>query len=296
MRKVHFAALAISVAAVSPALAIDPVYDNPSDLILGFISAGATSNVEINLGAPLQFKTGQNGVGSTNLFLGNIGLELTAAFGATWYDSVGAETLLFGIAGASNSSSISAGTANANLDFNSTIYASRSRTAAGTVGTANSTPWSGLTAANVTTAAGGMVSQGNTFAANHGGDGILTIANSASNDWSNFNPVPSGSPAYSTLIGTDGISFRLGAGQFGGTGEFDTLTNVEGVVDLYRIVRFTNGGGAVGTGDYLGSLAISQNGDINYVVVPVPEPGTALMAGLSLVGLALRRRREPVIA
>ena len=212
----------------------------------------------------------------------------------------GTDTLLFGVVGASNSQSVSAGTANAYGDFNSTIYATRSRAGEGTIGAANSTPWS-ITGANTTTAATGMVAQGNTFAANHGGDGILTISNSASADWSDFNPVPTGSPAYTTLSGTDGISFRFGAGAFDGDGTFGGLTNVQGVVDLYRGARFTNGGqvngGAItpGLGEYIGSIAIQQHGDVSYVTA-VPEPGTALMCGLSLVGLALRRRRQPVNA
>lgn len=297
MRKVHFAALAISVAAVTPALAIDPVFDNPSDLILGAISAGATSNVEINLGSPTQFKNAFTT--GTNLFLGNIGTQLSATFGATWYDNVGTDVLLFGVVGASSNGSLSAGTANINGDFNSTAYATRSRAVGGTIGQANSTPWS-ITAGNVTTAASSMLAQANTFAANNSA-GILTISNSASNDWSDFNPTPTGTPAYSTLIGTDGVSFRLNSGAYG-DGTFGSLTGVEGVVDLYRLARFTNGGlvggGTItpGLGQYIGSIAIQQNGDVNYVVAAVPEPSTALFGGLTVLGMALRRRRTATCA
>jgi hypothetical protein len=127
----------------------------PGDLILGIQSSTNTAVViEVNIGANLQYKN------STSSFLiGNIGTQLGNSFTATWYDS---PNLFFGISGVNNNLSLSAGTADANGDFNSTIYASRARSSNGSVGLANSTAWS-FSASTVTTAASPMLQQAGTF-------------------------------------------------------------------------------------------------------------------------------------
>jgi MYXO-CTERM domain-containing protein len=275
-------AVSVSAIAVSPAVAaFDPTFD-AGDLILGVQSSAATASVlELNIGAPLLYKQATG-----SILIGNIDSQLTTLFGAGWYDS---PNMFFGISGASNNGSLSAGSANPNGDFNSTIYASRSRLGNGTVGQANSTAWS-MSAGTVTTAATPMVQQAGTFSTNQSG-GVAIIPTSLSNEWSDFNPVSgtAQSPAYNSVF-TTGIQYRLDAGTFDG-GTFGGLSNVEAVVDLWRVARFSNGGSTPGQGSFIGSFAITQSGDVHFVAVP--EAGSGLLVGLvSLAGLFVRRRQE----
>jgi PEP-CTERM motif len=267
-----------AIGAIPASAVIDPTFDN-SDLILGFVSSSVSTNLEINLGAPILFKNA-----NSNILIGNIGSQLTSLFGASWFDDA---NLLFGVSGANNSTSVSPGTANANGDFNSTVYASRAREGNGTVGSANSTTWS-ISNTLVSGVAGSMVSQGGTFNSFQTG-GVATIANSTVNDWSDFNPTAVGTvTAYNQFTGINGIQFRVDTGLFD-SGNYGGLTNVEGVVDLYRMSRFSNGGLTPGVGSYIGSFAIEQDGDVFYVV---PEPGSAALLGIGLAFLAGYRGRR----
>jgi hypothetical protein len=276
------AALATCLSALGtlPAAAtFDPTFD-AGDLILGFESSASTSFVlEINLGAPGQFKTA-----SSTFLIGNVNSQLTSLFGATWFND---PNLFFGVSGARSNLAI-AGSADASGDFNSTAYASRLREGNGILGFANSTPWT-IAPSSASTAASGMIQQGNTFnGVAPSGVAVKSIDTTNPNDWADLNPVSGSSQgtAYSTFVG--GIQFRFDAGAFD-TGSFAGLTNVEGVVDLYRIARFSNGGSTPGVGSYIGSFAIEQDGDVHFVV---PEPAAVSMLGLgvaSLLGFSRRR-------
>lgn len=287
MRKKKLAAIAlattVSAIAATPALAFDATFD-AGDLILGVQSSASTASVlEVNLGAPLQFKAAVS-----DMFLGNIGTELSGLYGSTWYDD---SNLFFGVSGARSNLAI-AGSADANGDFNSTAYASRLRAGDGTLRSANSTAWN-VAAASVSTAASGMIQQGNTFnGVAPTGVAVKTIPTSNPNDWSDLNPVSGTSQgtAYSTFVG--GIQYEFNPGAFD-SGTFAGLTNVEGVIDLYRIARFSNGGATPGLGSYIGSFAITQTGDVHFIsITAVPEASSALLVGLvPLAGLFIRRRQ-----
>jgi PEP-CTERM motif len=270
-----------AAAALPASAAIDPTFD-AGDLILGAQSSASTSTVlEINVGAPLIYKT------ASSIFLvDNISLQLTNLFGANWFDD---PSVFFGVSGASNSQSFNAGSANANGDFNSTIYASRVRLDNGILGFSSSTPWS-MSAATVTNAAIPMVQQAGAFSTNQSG-GIANLATSLTNEWSDFNPVSgiTQNPAYNSVF-TTGIQFRLDTGTFD-TGNFTGLTNVEGVVDMYRVARFSNGGSIPGEGFYIGSFAVERDGDLFYVPA-VPEPASAALLGIGLASLAGWRARR----
>jgi len=253
----------------------------PGDLILGFQSSASTATVlEVNIGPNAQFKNS-----SSPFLIGNIGTQLVNNFGATWYDS---PNLFFGVSGVNNNSSLSAGSADPNGDFNSTIYASRARTSNGSVGLSGSVPWS-FSAPSVTTAASPLLQQADTYNANDV-SGIATIATSVANDWSDFNPVSgtAQNPAYASVFAS-GIQYRFDTGTFD-TGNFGGLTDVEAAVDIYRIARFSNGGGTPGVGTYIGTVAIERDGDIQFV--SVPEPASLTFVGFGLAALlGLRRRR-----
>lgn len=292
MRKNTLTAIALAITAstiaVTPAFAFDADF-NPGDLILGVQSSSSTASVlEVNLGAPLAIKDAFNS--GSNLYLGNIGAELTSLYGTNWYDD---SSVFFGVAG-SRSATAAAGTADANGDFNSTVYASRARLGNGTVATPNSAAWTiGTTA--VSQAATSIIQAGNTFnGSSPTGVAIKTIGTSAPNDWSDLNPV-SGSTqgvGFSAFVG--GIQYNFASGSFD-DGAFGGLTGVEGVIDLYRIARFSNAipgqpNPTPGVGSFLGSLAITQSGDVHFITA-VPEPNSALLVGLaSLAGLCIRRR------
>jgi hypothetical protein len=269
-----------AIGAMPAAAVIDPTFDT-GDLILGVQSSASTAFVfEFNVGAPLLYKAP-----GASFLVGNINSQLNTLGGATWYDS---PNLFFGIAGANNNTSISAGTANSNGDFNSTIYASRARLGNGSFGLADSSPWS-MSAGQVTNAASPMVQTGGTFDANDT-NGIAQIATSLTNEWSDFNPVTgtAQNPAYNSVF-TTGIQFRFDTGTFD-TGGFGGLTNVEGVVDLFRVARFTNGGSIPGQGLYLGSFAIERDGDVHFI--PTPEPGSAALLAIGLASIAGWRSRR----
>jgi hypothetical protein len=271
-----------AAAITSASAAIDPTFD-AGDLILGVQSSAITSTVlEFNLGAPLLYKNA-----SSSFLVGNISLQLTNVFGANWWES---PELFFGVSGANNFASITPGTADANGDFNSTIYATRSRNGDLSVGLAGSTPWS-MSASQVTNAASPMVAQGGRFNGNDV-DGIATLATSLTNEWSDFNPVSgtAQNAAYNAVF-TSGIQFRFDVGVFD-SGSFAGLTNVEAVADLYRLTRFNNDGSTPGAGQYLGSFAIERDGDVHFIDV-VPEPGAAVALACGLATLmGFRRARH----
>jgi hypothetical protein len=275
-------AVCVSAIATVPVRATITANYTAGDLILGIQSSSATAVVvEVNIGPNLQFKNN-----TSSFLIGNINSQLTSNFTATWYDS---PNLFFGVSGVNNNSSLSAGSADANGDFNSTIYASRARAANGSVGLENSTPWS-FSAASVTTAASPMLQQAGTFDNNDVG-GIATIQTSLANEWSDFNPVSgtAQNPAYAQVFAS-GIQYRFDTGTFD-SGNFGGLTDVEAAIDLYRIARFSNGGGTPGVGTYLGTIALERDGDIRYV--GVPEPASAVLIAFGLVAAAgLRHRRR----
>ncbi len=289
IRKFTFAVLALPVLAATPAKAAFDTAYNTGDLILGMM--GASNNIELNLGnkslylAPAQ----------TNTLIGNAS-GLFASLSATWFNQ---GTIVFGVAAANDAIGTGATPVDADGDYHSTVYVTRARTTAsagGTPGQANSTAWTGIAPGDVSVAASNIIGMGSFFSATANApiNGTATVVNSATGDWSDYNSTGGTTTSWSSFTGATGAGFRFANGLFASTGTFSGLTNVEGVVDLYRVARFPDGGRTPGQGAFIGSFAIEQDGDVWFVgnpVAPVPEPGTALIGGLPLIGMLLRRRR-----
>jgi hypothetical protein len=109
-----------------------------------------------------------------------------------------------------------------------------------------------------------------------------------------------------SFLGEDGLA--LGAYQF-----FDTDDNYlgyrafawtpdDGAVDLGALVaggltaegwdRLASAVRANGLGMIIGQGNLLSGGEIGYLLVPVPEPGTGLLVTAGLLGLAMRRKRH----
>ncbi len=297
-------------AGASFAQAIDSNF-NANDLILGFRAAsgspGAANVLMINLGSASLYKDAN--INNANfLNFANIGSQLQTTFGTgigagNWYE----RTDLFGsFASAINGTTADNNAANLSItvqnstlgtgvEFNSTIYISSVRSAPGAVGSSNSTipggvaPAPGQLATNV--AGSNILAVGTgAFTTNQVG-GVATVASGGVNNWNSTGNVGNGVDW--GIFNTEG-SFGSNLGSFGGA------TDVAQYWDLYRLARWGTASSPSqptvdplsGRGFFQGTLTLSQNGDVSYLVVP--EPTSMLLVSLGLGALALSRRRRTI--
>lgn len=265
------------------------------DLVLYFQNPGGTTGADqtvyVNLGtAWSDFRGAATGADvADKINFASIGSDLSTAFGANWATET---TLYAGLAAAQNNLNPSLGNA-INGDSRSTVYVSSPRTAAGTVGTSNSSPgWSTFNGSQVQSAAGGIISMNSTTPAIVGslatGDAAQFSTSNVFLDEQNvLSPIP--------------LSFNVFAGdvmQQGSAGSFGTLgsvANVEFALDLYRIVAAANrpgqlSGDIVGVPTYEGTMLLDSSGNVSFVT-GVPEPSTSLVL-LAGLGVFLMRRRR----
>ena len=229
------------------------------------------------------------------VFLGNLNEKLTSTYGSDWTGV--AETIFAGAAGQNgNTSALS--TAVSNGDLARTIYVTKPRLEAGTLGQANS---SSPLFDPAETAVAGRISGTNNIS------GFSTNPFAAETTQGTIiddnNPFTSGTPstAYGALLG--GIQGGLGSPT-----SFAGLPNVILTLDLYRVTKTSGNNGASATvwhnsnnvtatflddtypgpnsarADYLGTLTVGKNGDIHFASkdytvstpspTPSPTPGT----------------------
>lgn len=297
------AALALAASPGAHA-APDPAYNDNDLLLFGLERSGTTwidNVVTFSLGSTWDVfrraATPGDPTFGTVINLGNINTMLTSAFGADW-TGLTADTLYFGAAGQKGSTS-GLSTAVEDGDYARTSYISSPRAGAGTFGQANSTArniatsGSGGTAANIQGANSVALSQANPHPTNVS-DTIID----------NQNPLtPSATPgtAYGSING--GV---IGAAS-SSTYSYGAISNIVLGLDIYRVTPSTNGAtawqnvngiaadyggsGGNGYGYFLGTVTLSDNGDVNFAAVP--EPGTVALvglAGLAFVAHAIRRR------
>ena len=266
---------------------------NAGDLILGFRVTGGTgagSDLLVNLGSSTSYRDLN---GSNFLNISNIGTDLAATYGSTWYDRT---DLSFGIAGVfTNISEANGGTVN-NGDPGQTIYFSKSRTAAGTLGSASSTTTSNYSNTNMSTASSGMQSLGaSTYAsatASANNSKVAIVSSAGSTSWTAYT---SGASDFGVISG--GVEQTFASGSWQG-GSFGDVTNVEGALDLYRYLQTTTNANPTGiakTGIFETSIVIDQTGNLNAIVTTaaVPEPSTyALIALTGILYVFVNKRRK----
>ena len=307
--KLRLASLAISALAVSSTgafAAADDAYTT-NDLLLFsqnpagttgtdkvvYYSLGSTYNVFRDAATPSSANFG------STISLGNIGGNLTSTFGADWTGL--APSIYFGAAG-QNGNVNAASTTISNGDLARTVYVTKARSGVGSVGQANSA------SPLFDPAQTGVANQINGSNAISGmtQPGVVAFSDTLLDG---YNPISSGTPgtAYGAING--GIMQAVGSNL--------TFASIEGVVllDLYRVTKTSGTNGTSATAwqnangitatysdntypgpnsaraDYLGTIGIAANGDVNFAAVP--EPSTyALIALSGILYFFVNRRRK----
>ena len=293
------------------------------DLVLAFYNTAGTSTLLLDVGSPASMR---DSFGS-NTHLATTGV-INSTFGASWFNLT---TLNVSAVSTWNVDQFNY-TDLLNLDPADTIYVSRARATAGTVGTKNSV------AVTVNTASGLLTAQGNIantiapttnpdgsinyFAgASKVGDTTVTAAGTGGAILAANNPTSGSLTSYGAIDGQVQQPFSVGT-LFS---SFGPINNVEIALDIYRLqyYNFANNGtndqygygqqsAAYNTdfsdnsdpysGQFIGTIVLSQvTGDstqtnIDFVTAAVPEPSTYAMLALVAVmfGFVVVRRKLSV--
>jgi hypothetical protein len=248
-----------------------------------YFNLGSTYNVFRSAATP-----GSAAFGST-ISLGNINSILTSTYGADW---TGLSSSIFFGANGQNGSTSAINTSTSNGDFARTVYITKPRTSAGAIGQANSV--SPLYAPSITAVAGNIQGANNINGITQPGVALATGIGATL--LSSYNPFFNGNPstAYSAING--GLMGAVTSVPY----TFGSVSNVVRALDLYRVAKvsgtgtanasiwqnankiaatYSNDFGVAGGGSaaayYLGTITLSADGSVNFVVSgnqPPPPP------------------------
>lgn len=250
---------------------------NSADIILGFKATGGTgsaTNLEIDLGQVNLLEAVQGTVTLTNL-LSDGANSINTVYGSTWATR---SDVLWGATGA-----VKTGSIGPSGEVSHTLFASSQANSSLLDGNPSGTPWNrdGSTASSSTTSKiaslynnYGVSTQGGVTVGNS-----FTVSNSTSGSWS-------------AQEGTTNTAFGTG---FTPVTQFENSTAIPVgafvASDLYALAP----GSGVGT--YFGTLSIFGNGDVKFST-PIPEPSVyaAILGAASLGFVAIRRRKQQILA
>jgi len=215
------------------------------DIFLGVRASsgdGGSESYLVKLGPDTLFRNAGAGTSFDVTGLGNVGADLTATYGADWYDR---SDLNWGIFGARNTAT-------------TTVYGSRARLTPAQV----TAPWPALNSTDrnpVATAISSVVE-------NVGGyKGREATANSAV---ATFQPNSSDNSSYAKQVGTPGTT------DFGTTSQWSSIEGsfasgpAASVLDLYRLSS-TSG---VPNVTLIGNFTLSSNGTVRFAAPPAAGP------------------------
>ena len=261
-------------AALLPSTANAVIVYNDGDLILGFRASGnqgATTDYLIDLGSASSIV---NSTSPITFSIGNIGADLTTIFGG-WSTR---PDVFWSVSGVQKSAG--------NGFLANTIFATRSDTVDGPLGTNTTTPWSRPSSFGAGAPALKVQALGTKYGGADAGQsesivvpGALIQATSVASSYAFYqaNVGSNGAAAFAQFSDPNGIEGNFASGPFTGSG----------VLDLYQVVPGS------GASAFKGNFTIDNLGAVTFT--PTPEPTAAIGLALGATVLAsLRRRRTSV--